>query len=461
MHRKRLSPRLSGRAGADGCRHGAPDGRFKGLNGRHTGLFAGVCAGLAALLLAASAFAPPGAAAQLGGAGVAELQADFSHELALAGPESSAYVYDLTAKATLFSERATVPRRPASVEKLYTASAALALMGPEAHLQTTLLGAGRLLEGGIWEGSLYLRGGGDPSFGSRGFNARFYGGAGTSVERLAGALAHTVPIRRVTGSIYGDESPFDSLRGEPASGYRPDPFLEGTLSALAFNRGASGSSHGAHAPAAYAAGRLRASLIADGVHVTGGARAATTPAGAVELARAESPPLSALLRLTLPPSDNFFAETILKELGAKFAHAGTTAAGARVVRGAIATLAGIHPHIVDGSGLSDSDRTTTYEVVKLLTALMPSPIGSVLRGDLAVAGRSGTLAKRMRSTAAAGRCEAKTGTLEGASNLAGYCTSANGHELAFAIFTDGVATSYARTLQDHMAITLARTSIEL
>src|SRR5207248_1631189 len=121
----------------------------------------------------------------------------------------------------------------------------------------------------------------------------------------------------------------------------------------------------------------------------GRTRSATTPAGAVELARAESPPLSTLLALTLPSSDNFFAETILKDLGAAFAHTGTTAAGAAVVRRTIAALAGIHPQIVDGSGLSDSDRTTPYEVVQL------------------------------------------------------------------------IATTYAHTLQDHMAITLARSSIEL
>ena len=64
----------------------------------------------------------------------------------------------------------------------------------------------------------------------------------------------------------------------------------------------------------------------------------------------------------------------------------------------------------------------------------------MLRGDLAVAGRTGTLAQRMRDTRAAGRCQGKTGTLTGVSNLAGYCQSADGHMLAFAFFTDGIAT---------------------
>jgi D-alanyl-D-alanine carboxypeptidase/D-alanyl-D-alanine-endopeptidase (penicillin-binding protein 4) len=98
--------------------------------------------------------------------------------------------------------------------------------------------------------------------------------------------------------------------------------------------------------------------------------------------------------------------------------------------------------------------------VQLLATLAPNPVGTTLREDLAVAGRTGTLSKRMRGTAAAGNCRAKTGTLMGASNLAGYCTSANGHLLAFAIFNDAISTRYAHTLQDHLAITLARSSIE-
>ena len=41
------------------------------------------------------------------------------------------------------------------------------------------------------------------------------------------------------------------------------------------------------------------------------------------------------------------------------------------------------------------------------------------------------------------------------SNLVGYCTAADGHTLAFAIFTDGIATETAHVFQDHMAITIA------
>jgi D-alanyl-D-alanine carboxypeptidase/D-alanyl-D-alanine-endopeptidase (penicillin-binding protein 4) len=382
------------------------------------------------------------------------LSGDLSHQMAIAGSQSGAYVYDLSTSTPLFSERASVSHPPASVEKLYTATTALELMGPTAALSTSVLGTGHLGPEGRWEGNLYLRGGGDPTFGSAAFVESRYYGEGATVSKLA-ALVRAAGIRSVTGNVDGDESYFDSLRGEPASGYAFDPYLEGDLSALAFNRGETGSQRGAHAPSAYAALELRGALRALGVMVHGGT-AAVAPAGAATIAAESSPNLATLLGLTLPPSDNFFAETLLKDIGARYGGAGTTAAGAAVVRATIARLFGVHPYLVDGSGLSHIDATTPEEVVELLTALSHSPLGTTLRKDLAVAGESGTLSERMRGTPARGRCQAKTGTLEGVSNLAGYCQAANGNILAFAFFDDSISTGEAHTIQDNMAITLAR-----
>jgi D-alanyl-D-alanine carboxypeptidase/D-alanyl-D-alanine-endopeptidase (penicillin-binding protein 4) len=403
-------------------------------------------------LVLAALLAPSAASAS---GDVSELQADFAHELALAGPADGAYVYDLTAKQALFSERATSMRPPASVEKLYTATTALEEMGASARVATTVYGVGNMAPGGVWEGSLYLRGGGDPTFGGTSFIHRHYGGVGASVSALVSQLVRTDHIRSVTGSIEGDESYFDALRGEPSSGYAWDPFLEGTLSALAFNRGETGNERGPHAPAALAARALRNALKADGVAIDGHSGAATTPPGAVQLAQARSPTIAQLLGLMLPPSDNFFAETLLKDLGARYGGAGTTAAGSAVVERRISTALGIHPHVVDGSGLSEADKTSPYQVADLLVELATTPIGAVLREHMAVAGRTGTLELRMRNTGAAGRCQGKTGTLTGVSNLVGYCQAADGHTLVFAIFTDGIAIATAHTFQDNMAITVA------
>lgn len=401
---------------------------------------------LASGLLAASvALATPSAQSTL--------TSRLNHELALAGSGSGAYVYDVSTGTPLFAQRSTVAHPPASVEKLYTATTALELMGPQATLSTTILGVGHLDSSGRWMGNLYLRGGGDPTFGSALYIGLHYGGVGATVSRLALELKRA-GIRSVSGNVDGDESYFDSLRGEPSSGYGTDPELEGSLSALSFNRGETGSQHGSHAPAAYAAYELRGAMRAQGIAVHGGT-AAAAPAAASTIASVRSPTIKQLLGLTLPPSDNFFAETLLKDLGARYGGAGTTAAGAAVVRKTLARFH-IHPYLIDGSGLSHSDHTTPIEVVTMLATLAHTPLGTTLRGDLAVAGHTGTLSERMRGTPASGRCQAKTGTLNGVSNLAGYCQSVGGDVLAFAFFDDGIETGEAHTIQDSMAISLAR-----
>ncbi len=160
------------------------------------------------------------------------LSSQLSHELSAAGSQSGAYAYDLTTSTPLFAERAEVTRPPASVEKLYTSTTALELMGPTATLATTVLGTGHLGANGVWDGNLYLRGGGDPTFGSTSFIDSHYYGQGASVSTLAEQLVKTDGIRSVTGTIDGDESYLDSLRGEPSSDYQFDPYLEGVLSGL-------------------------------------------------------------------------------------------------------------------------------------------------------------------------------------------------------------------------------------
>ena len=378
--------------------------------------------------------------------------------MALGGRADGAYVYDITAKQPLFSERANVRRPPASVEKLYTSTAVLDRMGPEARLSTTVYGAGQLVPGGTWEGSLYLRGGGDPTFGSRNFILSHYGGIGASVNALTTQLVRQAGIHHITGSVYGDEGFFDSRRGEPSSNYAFDPFLEGILSGLAFNRGEM-LGHGAHAPAAFAAHALWGALKADGVSIRGGAGTGSTPPGATPLTSVPSPTVAQLLGLMLPPSDNFFAETLVKDLGALYGGGGTTARGAAVVTSAISSTMGFTPSVVDGSGLSRADHTSPLQVVTLLSRLSGTPAGQVLREHLAVAGRTGTLEKRMRGTAAQGHCQGKTGTLTGASNLVGYCQAAGGHLIAFAVFNDGISTEAAHVFQDHIAISIARSQI--
>jgi D-alanyl-D-alanine carboxypeptidase/D-alanyl-D-alanine-endopeptidase (penicillin-binding protein 4) len=145
---------------------------------------------------------------------------------------------------------------------------------------------------------------------------------------------------------------------------------------------------------------------------------------------------------------------LLKDLGARFGGAGTTAAGAAVVRAEIASQFGIDPTLVDGSGLSYADSTTPRQVVTLLTKMAGD---TDFVNSLAIGGETGTLQYEMQGTPAQGNCRGKTGTLSDVANLAGYCKARDGHTLAFAFLMNSVSDpSYAHAVEANMAVALAR-----
>jgi len=392
--------------------------------------------------------------------GLTALQVDLAHQMRLAGPGSGAVVYDYTAQRLLFAVRGNTARPPASVEKLYTSTAAMQLLGGSARLSTTVLGSGALGADGTWHGDLYVHGGGDPTLGSAAFNTEYANGQGALIQTLADRVK-AAGIRRVTGRVIADESLMDSERGPVSNGGAPDlGDLGGQLSALTYNHGYVGPAPGrswrvAMTPATYAALEFTRALGRVGVRARPAQSAHVTPDGAQVLASVQSPPLAVMLGLMNRPSDDFYAELLVKQLGARFGGAGTTAAGASAVSSVLAGY-GLHPHVVDGSGLSRLDETTPRDVVQLLVDLTPTATGTVLRGSLPVAGISGTLETRMQGTVAEGRCEAKTGTLDAVTNLAGWCHGLSGHLIIFALFMDGVSDTEGHTLQDHILITLTR-----
>ncbi|HEY2437769.1 MAG TPA: D-alanyl-D-alanine carboxypeptidase, partial [Solirubrobacteraceae bacterium] len=331
------------------------------------------------------------------------LRTQLARLLAQAGPNSGASVYDLSDKLSLFAMRQGVPRPPASVEKLYTSAAVLRELGPAATLQTRVLGRGSLGSGGVWHGDLFLVGGGDPTFGEQTFNRTWEFGYGPTAVQLADQL-RARGIRRVTGNVIGDGSLFDGRVGPPSTGFAPDvPDLGGQLSALTFDHGSSAGLP----PAAFAARQLARTRGPMHIRANATAVPGRTPAGAQTLATVSSPPMSTVLRLTDLQSDDLFAEMLTKQLGIRFAGAGTTAAGAGVISQVIASY-GVHPRIVDGSGLSRSDLSSPLQVIELLQQLYGTEVGRTLDATLPVVGVDGTAKTIANNTAAQGRCIAKT-----------------------------------------------------
>lgn len=393
------------------------------------------------ILLGAGLLAPGAAAA----ADRERTRAGLARQMASAGAGSSALVVDLDSGEELYARRPDVRRTPASVEKLYTTSAALLRLGGAERLSTQVLAAAPVGPDGTLAGDLYLKGAGDPALGAAGLTA------------LARTLVGQAGLRALSGRVRGDETAFDRRRGPPSSGFTTSVYV-GPLSALSYNRGQTGvrSPFFQVSPGLFAAQAFERALRREGVEVGARARTGRAPAGVLPLAAAASPTVAELVARTNRPSDNFYAETLIKLLGARFGAGGTTVAGARVVRSEMTQL-GIAPHVVDGSGLSRANATSPREVVGLLRAMAADPLnGPSLLDSLPVAGRSGTLTGRMRGTAAAGNCRAKTGTLTSVSGLAGYCTGADGTRFAFALLMNRVSTFGARRLQDRMAVALAR-----
>jgi len=369
-----------------------------------------------------------------------------------AGGQSGAEVYDITAGQELFAAHANVGRPPASLEKLYTTVAVLGKLGAAARLHTDVGGAGHLGAHGIWHGDLYLVGGGDPTLGDGTFNRVWEDGYGPTAQQIVAQLA-AHGIRQVTGALVGDASLFDSLRGGPATGYAPDvPDLGGQLAALTYDHGATGRSL---SPAAFAAHELVLTMRRARIRARAAPGTGTAPPGAPVLASVSSPPAEVLLKLMDVPSDDFFAEMLTKQLGARFGAAGSISAGASVIS-QVAAIWGVHPVIVDGSGLSRADRSSPAEIIALLRALWATQTGDQLQAALPVMGVSGTVSSIGVHTPAQGNCVAKTGTLDYVTNLAGYCRVPAHHVIAFALCLDGPTNARGLSLIGRMVAAIAR-----
>jgi D-alanyl-D-alanine carboxypeptidase/D-alanyl-D-alanine-endopeptidase (penicillin-binding protein 4) len=410
--------------------------------------------GIAALVLLA-----PAASAQAPGA-EAQLRSTLAAQMAQGPAAAGAYVVDLADGHVVFDDRSAQARLSASVTKLYTTATALMELGPSARLSTSVLGTGRRNRA-TWTGDLYLRGGGDFTFGTAAFARKAYGTT-ASVERLARALRRS-GLRRIRGRVYGDASLYSDNGGTPfelvlcrdplfgrdcpygPAGKLERPIPNGPRTPIGFDRGLTNAT-GAQAqrqPERFAARGLIRALRDAGIRVDGGPGAARTPRRARTVAATPSAPISRLAALMNQPSDNYAADSMFRLVGARVAKDGSRAGGARAVSGTIRKRFGLTPDIQTGSGETIRDRTSPRELVGLLAAMRERPEGDAFARSLSLAGRNGTLL-RFADTVAEGRCRLKDGTrldpiqAHNTLNISGYCTSASGKLFAFAVMMNGM-----------------------
>ena len=242
------------------------------------------------------------------------------------------------------------------------------------------------------------------------------------------------------------------------------------------------SSVAVHNPAALFAGLFKDALAQRGIAVTGRTRVIdwkyreVTPLDLtklIELGSVESMPLRDIVRETLKPSQNLYAQLLLLQVGANAGRPADDDADRKSVSGisngkptsqggtarppAAAETAGLDKTteetsvelmndflaqvgvkkgavlLEEGSGLSRRDVITPEATVALLSYMSRSRWAEVYKNALPVAGVDGTLQNRMKGTSAAGNVHAKTGSLRYVYTLSGYVTSAAGEHLAFSI----------------------------
>jgi len=386
----------------------------------------------------------------------------------LIGAHVGLYAIDLSNGAVLANRHADDAFIPASTMKLIVGSAALHRF-PAGFAFTTrawLLGT-----------HLYLQGGGDPTFDDAALAAAATAVAAAGVRAID---AITIDDTRYTGPHYPpgwsiDDMPYDYAApitafslddnvmhlefapaarvGEPARGIGPaDAPL--VLGATTLVTGAPGSADTSdlrrrwgHArleafgsipqdgppvtldaavqqPREFAYARLREALVERGVTVAGtGPAPGSVPAGARLLWTHVSPPLAQIMARFWLPSDNFYGEMLVNELGTA-----TRGAGSTLDRGIDAErtwLAGIDVDpqsltIVDGSGLSEYDRATPRALVAILAHDWAGPHRSDVLAALPQAGVRGTLQSAFVDTPLRGILYAKTGSMNHTRTLAGY-----------------------------------------
>ncbi|MEQ1505702.1 MAG: D-alanyl-D-alanine carboxypeptidase, partial [Myxococcota bacterium] len=183
------------------------------------------------------------------------------------------------------------------------------------------------------------------------------------------------------------------------------------------------------------------------------------PAGAIELTRRGSAPLSVACHPLNVYSHNEFADILSHHEGWVLRGSSTYTDGAASVTdwldGAGIDTAGLELH--DGSGLSHDNTVTTRQIVEMQAYLYDRPAGIAWQRTFSTAGVLGTLGSRMTGPSTYGRFLGKTGTLTGVIATSGVLYHAtDGHRyLISVLMNDVVDDTYARGLEDDVVEAIA------
>lgn len=301
------------------------------------------------------------------------------------------------------------PLIPASIQKCVTTASLLRDKGPSWRYETDVFFDGRIHKG-VLEGNIIVVGACDPSL-----NSRKAPESPEFVAQIVNAL-RAEGVDSIAGRIVVDESDFAGPSTPPswASGDLRHAYGTGSH-ALNFENNASGDAAIQNPAGVFetrlknALARARISLGDNELH-SGRRRS---------LVKHESAPLEDIMRSCMMRSDNLYAESLLRTFGHVKGRDGSTTTAASLEadtwRRLGAPMEGVV--IVDGSGLSRSNRMTARFLTYLLTEMADDV---EYASFFPLAGQEGTLRKFMHGTRLDSYLALKTGSMSGIQSYAGY-----------------------------------------
>jgi D-alanyl-D-alanine carboxypeptidase/D-alanyl-D-alanine-endopeptidase (penicillin-binding protein 4) len=356
-----------------------------------------------------------------------------------------ALIVDAESGDTLYSRQAGRLFVPASNQKIITAAAALAVLGPEFRFETRVASSGVVRDSAL-AGDLVVFGSGDPSF-----SDRIRGDALIPLREMADSLRvrgiSTIAGRLRRGTPQFTDSPigfgwaWDDL-GASYGATVGDLMLNDAFAAVRIEIDGVPDTVRKTAPRyRHFLDAFQTALVQRGVKVRDGYEwTSTVSDSALEtMFTYRSAPLSELLTFFNKASQNQVGEVLLKTMGRVRTGSGTADSGVAVVRRYLIAVGADSMGFVvrDGSGLSRHNLVSPETLIRVLDAARRDSTFGVLYESLPVAGVDGTLERRFHNTRAQGNAHAKTGSMDRVRTMSGYVTSADGRMLMFSLLATG------------------------
>ncbi len=134
---------------------------------------------------------------------------NFENDASVRNANWAIYVKNITSGETIYANNTHRPLVPASLQKLVTTASAMMILGHDYQYQTMLQHDGTVDRRGVLRGNIYIKGSGDPSFGSSHFEDMPDTLELTHIFENWLNILQRIGINKISGHIIADERIFD------------------------------------------------------------------------------------------------------------------------------------------------------------------------------------------------------------------------------------------------------------